>query len=108
MDKKIFEQMLLHFDIEKIEEKYDDDSAGMWSEGLVRADNPYYKYCNSQWRARAHRQIEYDTYKLLMDYKKLKNENIRLLDENKKLERRNACLTNCNQKQASVIRKLKS
>ena len=107
MDKKIFESMLRHFDIEKIEEKFDDDADG-WAEGLVRADNPYYKYCNSQWRARVHRQIEYDTYKLLIGLKKMKNENIRLLDENKKLERRNAMLTNCNQKQASMIRKLKN
>ena len=108
MDKKIFEQMLNHFDRPKIEEKYDDDDIDMWSEGLVKASSPYYKYCNSQWRARVHRQIEYDTYKLLLNFKKLKNENISLLDENKALQKRNACLTNCNQRQAAVVRKLKN
>ena len=100
--------MLEHFDREKIEEKFDEDDIGMWAEGLVKATSPYYKYCNSQWRARVHRQIEYDAYKVIMDFRKLTNENIRLLDENKALQKRNACLTNCNQRQAAVVRKLKN
>ena len=108
MDKYLFEQMLHHFDAEKIEEKEWDYESDMWCRGKVLATEPYYKYCNSQWRSRVHRQIEYDTFKILKEFRKLKNENIRLLDEQSAMQKRCARLTNCNQKQASVIRKLKN
>lgn len=108
MDKKIFERMLNHFDEHKIEEKYNGEDVGMWAEGLVKATSPYYKYCNSQWRARVHRQIEYDTYLIILDFKKLKNENTNLLDENRKLQQQVGRLVNNKVKLESQVRKLKN
>lgn len=101
--------MLNHFDAAKIDDKWgEDEEADDWAGGNCRADHPYYKYCNSQWRARAHRQIEYDTYIILKDYKKLKNENIRLLDEQSKVQKQVARLINVKNRLESQVRKLKN
>lgn len=116
MDKKTFERMLHHFDQVKIEEKYPDWGVS-WYTGEVPAHDPYYKYCNSQWRARVHREVEYNTYKELCELRKqgrpvivnkLESEKTKILDEQYRLKKQIAQLINSKNRLEQEVKKLKN
>ena len=113
MNKEQFEQMLNYFDEEKIEDKYaDDEDVTMWASGGCKASTPYYKYCNSQWRARVHRQKEYDIYMenkhLKKETKKLDKQVNSLLTEQYRLKKQIAALINSKNRLELETKKLKN